>query len=88
MEKLRTLRLHLLRTDLGALDVLRTVGHGLTFQDLIGRTLVYELGEHRVRVLELAAVIETKEQANRDKDRAVLPVLRQTLAMKTRLNGP
>lgn len=34
--------------------------------------------------LELAAVIETKEQANRDKDRAVLPVLKQTLAMKTR----
>lgn len=40
-----------------------------------------------VRVLELAAVIETKEQANRDKDRAVLPVLRQTLAMKAR-SGP
>jgi hypothetical protein len=33
-------------------------------------------------VLELAAVIETKEQANREKDRAVLPVLRQTLALK------
>jgi hypothetical protein len=33
--------------------------------------------------LELAAVIETKQQANRDKDRAVLPVLQQTLALKT-----
>lgn len=85
LEKLRTLRLHLLRTELGALDVLSTVGHGLTYQDLLDRTLIYELGEHRVRVLELAAVIETKQQANRDKDRAVLPVLRQTLEMKNRL---
>jgi hypothetical protein len=34
---------------------------------------------------KLAAVIETKDQANRDKDRAVLPVLRQTLAMKAAL---
>lgn len=39
----------------------------------------------KVHVLELAGVIESKEQANRDKDRAVLPVLRQTLAMKSRL---
>lgn len=33
--------------------------------------------------LELSAVIESKEHANRDKDRAVLPVLRQTLVLKT-----
>jgi hypothetical protein len=83
-EKLATLRLHLLLTELGALDVLGSIGNGLTYQDLLGRTLSYQLGESEVRVLELAAVIETKEQANRDKDRAALPVLRQTLAMKTR----
>ncbi len=84
MEKLATLRIHLLLTDLGALDVLGSIGNGLTYRDLVGRTLAFELGEARVLVLELAAVIETKEQANRDKDRAVLPVLRQTLAMKGR----
>jgi hypothetical protein len=84
-EKLETFRVNLLLTELGALDVLGTIGSGLTYQDLVDRTLSYELGETRVRVLELAAVIETKEQANRDKDRAALPVLRQTLAMKTRL---
>jgi hypothetical protein len=83
-EKLATLRLHLLLTELGALDVLGSIGDGLTYQDLVGRTIAYQLGESQVRVLELAAVIETKEHANRDKDRAVLPVLRQTLAMKTR----
>jgi hypothetical protein len=83
-EKLATLRLHLLLTELGALDVLGSIGNGLAYQDLVDRTISYQLGESQVRVLELAAVIETKEQANRDKDRAALPVLRQTLAMKTR----
>ena len=82
--KLEAFRMHLLRTELGALDVLTTIGAGLTYQDLADRTLSYELGDLEVRVLELAAVIESKEQANRDKDRAVLPVLRQTLAMKMR----
>ena len=82
MAKLETLRLHLLLTDLGALDILGVIGDGLTYQDLLGRTVSYQLGEARIRVLELAAVIETKEYANRDKDRAVLPVLRQTLALK------
>ena len=87
MAKLETMRMHLLATDLGALDVMGAVGAGLTYQDLVGRTVTYELAEARVRVLELGAVIETKEYANREKDRAVLPVLRQTLAMKTRLSG-
>jgi len=76
------MRTHLLRTDLGALDVLCAIGNGLTYRDLGERTVSYELGDSSVRVLELAAVIETKEHANREKDRAVLPVLRQTLAMK------
>ena len=80
--KLQTLRTHLLLTELGALDLLREIGAGRTYQDLAGRTILYELGEDRVRVLELSAVIESKEQANRDKDRAVLPVLRQTLILK------
>jgi hypothetical protein len=82
-DKLATLKRHLLLTELGALDVRGAIGNDLTYQDLESRTVPYELGELRVRVLELAAVIESKEQANRDKDRAVLPVLRQTLAMKT-----
>src|SRR3954468_17437995 len=83
--KLETLRTHLLLTELGALDVLTAIGEGSTYQDLVGRTVLYELGEMRVRVLELAAVIESKKQANRDKDRAALPTLLQALAMKDRL---
>ncbi|HSU83324.1 MAG TPA: hypothetical protein VLR69_12955 [Thermoanaerobaculia bacterium] len=83
--KLETMRTHLLLTELGALDVLSAIGNGFTYQDLVSRTVSYELGEMRVRVLELAAVIESKKQANRDKDRAALPILLQTLAMKDRL---
>lgn len=81
-EKLETLKMHLLLTDLGALDLLGEIGAGLRYQDFAGRTVAYQLGDARVRVLELAAVIETKEHADRAKDRAVLPVLRQTLALK------
>jgi hypothetical protein len=80
--------MHLLATDLGALDVMGAIGAGLTYQDLVGRTVQYQLAEARVLVLELGAVIETKEYANREKDRAILPVLRQTLAMKHRVSGP
>ncbi|MDP9120659.1 MAG: hypothetical protein M3O15_04710 [Acidobacteriota bacterium] len=82
LSRLETMKLHLLLTDFGALDLLASIGAGQTYQDLLSRTEVYELGGLDVRVLDLAAVIETKEYANRDKDRAVLPVLRQTLALK------
>ena len=80
--RLETMTLHLLLTDLGALDLLATIGPGRTYQDLSSRFDVYNLGGLEVRVLDLAAVIEAKEYANRDKDRAALPVLRQTLALK------
>jgi hypothetical protein len=82
LEKLETMRMHLLHTDLGALDVLGAVGNGLTYRDLAGRTVSYDLAGVEVRALELAAVIETKEQANREKDHATLPLLRRTLALK------
>jgi len=43
---------------------------------------VREIADLRIRVLELARVIKTKEQAGRDKDLAMLPVLRRTLEMR------
>ncbi|HEY0783658.1 MAG TPA: hypothetical protein VGE98_14455 [Thermoanaerobaculia bacterium] len=79
LEKLATKRTHLLMTDLGALDALSAIGYGLTYGDLVDRMRPYDLRNLEVRVLDLAAVIESKEHANRDKDRAALPVLRQTL---------
>ncbi len=77
--KLATLRVHQLATDAGPLDVLTTIGHDLTYAKLDGRTRDYEVEGLRVRCLNLDAIIESKEQADREKDRAVLPVLRRTL---------
>ena len=85
VERLRSLRVHLLDTRLGRVDLMRTVGEGLGFEELIGRTLEIEVDASRVRILELEAVIETKEQAGRPKDRAHLPFLRQLLAEIQRL---
>ncbi|HEX6863199.1 MAG TPA: hypothetical protein VF414_10315 [Thermoanaerobaculia bacterium] len=84
--KLTTLRLHQLVTDAGPLDVLTAIGAGMTYADLIGHTREYEVGGLVVRCLNLEAIIESKEQANRDKDRAVLPILRRTLARKAEIS--
>lgn len=80
--KLRTFHLHRLVTDSGPLDILTEIGPGLAWEDLIGRTVIYEVADVSVRVLTLEAVIESKEHANRDKDQAALNVLRRTLQLK------
>lgn len=82
LEHLATLRHSLLRTDLGPLDVLSEIGDSATYDDLLPSTRTREVGDLRIRVLVLERLIETKEQAGRDKDRAMLPVLRRTLEMK------
>lgn len=85
--KLETLHIHRLVTDLGALDVLSHIGNGLTYQDLTGETLTHEVEGISVRVLNLATIIRSKEEANRDKDHAVLPILKRTLLLKQALPG-
>lgn len=82
-EKLATIRIHLLLTDVGGLDLLASIGDDLAYEDLLDRSGEYEVGDMRLRVLDLETVVETKEIADREKDRAVLPILRQTLAAKT-----
>lgn len=59
---------------------LRTVGDNLAYQDLVDRSQVFEVEEFRVSALGLEAIIETKEHADRPKDRYQLPFLRQLLA--------
>ena len=81
LEKLATIRMNLLRTNLGPFDVLSSMT-GASYEDLLDSTKTRQVGELRLRVLELAKVIESKELANRDKDKAVLPVLRETLELK------
>ena len=70
-----------LATDFGPIDVLGSIGHGLRYEDLLSRSTEMEIDEATlVRVLELLAIIEVKEQLNSEKDRASLPILRRTLA--------
>lgn len=61
---------------------METIGKGLTYEDLIEKTSAYEVDALPIRVLDLATIILSKEQANRDKDRATLPILRRTLRLK------
>jgi len=70
---------HLLLTRCGPLDVLGRIGLAHSYQDLIADSTMRPLGEITVCVLGLEALIRTKIEAGRDKDRAVLPILRRTL---------
>lgn len=83
LEKLRTFRLHLLRTTKGEVDLLREIGDGWTYGDLVARSDDVDLGTVKVRVLHLEAVIASKLFANREKDRAVMPVLLETQRLQT-----
>ena len=67
-------------TRCGPLDLLGVVGKGRGFNELASRTISVEVAEGIcLRVLELAALVEIKEELGREKDLAVLPVLRRTL---------
>jgi hypothetical protein len=70
---------HLLLTRCGPLDVLGNIGLGRSYQDLIADSIKLPLGEMTICVLGLEALIRAKIEAGRDKDRAVLPILRRTL---------
>src|ERR1044071_820794 len=72
-------RHHLLMTRCGPLDVLGRIGLGRRYQDLIADSSMRPLGEITVCVLGLEALIRVKAEAGRDKDLAVLPILRRTL---------
>jgi hypothetical protein len=70
---------HLLLTRCGPLDVLGNIGLGRSYQDLIADSIERPLGQITICVLGLEALIRAKIEAGRDKDRAVLPILRRTL---------
>jgi len=59
--------------------VLGRIGLGHGYQDLIADSTMRPLGELTICVLGLEALIRTKIEAGRDKDRAVLAILRRTL---------
>jgi predicted nucleotidyltransferase len=65
--------------------MLGSIGQQLTYEDLIEHTDETQVGEFRVRVLQLETLISMKEELGREKDLAMLPTLRATLAEKRRL---
>jgi hypothetical protein len=75
---------HLLMTRAGPLDVLGEVTWGRVYDDLLGQTVEFEIERGlRIRALSLPALISMKEKTGREKDLAVLPLLRSTLAEQT-----
>ena len=70
----------LLMTTAGPLDLLGSIGNRSRYEDLIGSAVdLLVLSDLTVKVLDLEKLIEIKEQTGRDKDKATLPILRQTL---------
>jgi hypothetical protein len=82
LERLATLRVHLLRTRHGRLDLMREIGAGFGWTEALARSHEVETPAGAVRVLDLDAVIETERAANRAKDRAALPLLIETLRLR------
>ena len=81
-DRLGSHRTNLLETRLGLLDLMQTIGDERTYADLRPHAGIRRVAELEVRVLDLATVIQTKREADREKDRAMLPVLQRTLEMK------
>jgi predicted nucleotidyltransferase len=70
-----------LLTVYGPLDLLGTAGEGLGYEELLPNSPEVELDDSlRIRVLDLGTIISIKEKIGSEKDLAVLPTLRQTLA--------
>jgi predicted nucleotidyltransferase len=63
------------------------ISGGLTFTSLRSRAQVVVVGREKLLVASLADVIRSKAAAGRPKDRAVLPILRDTLAVRKKLEG-
>jgi len=63
------------------------ISGGLTFASIRSRAQLVAVGREKLAVASLADVIRSKEAANRPKDRAVLPILRDTLAVRKKLGA-
>ncbi len=71
---------HLLMTRAGPLDILGALTKGRTYEELLPHTVELSLPpKARLRVLDLPMLITLKEELGRDKDLAMLPILRRTL---------
>lgn len=69
----------LLQTELGKLDVLCEISGARGYDELVDHTVQVADGSLTFRVLDLPMLIRVKSEANRPKDRLVLPILLATL---------
>lgn len=81
---LRTAGHKLLETKFGPLDLLGTVEESTSYEDLLPDVVWFEISGVAVRVVSLERLIAIKEKLTREKDRAVMPVLRATLEEQRR----
>lgn len=72
----------LLMTAYGPLDLLGAIEQGLTYEQLLGDSVNIEVDGESMRVLSLTKYVELKEQSTQPRDRARIPVLRETLKMQ------
>ncbi len=73
----------LLMTRFGPLDLLGTIGKNRGYAELLPDTAELEIsGDLKVRLLNLETLIDLKREAAREKDLAVLAILRRTLEEK------
>lgn len=74
-----------LLTSFGPIDFLGFIGNQLRYPDLLPDTIEKAMGDGiSIRVLNLETIIAVKEQLNTEKDRATLPILRETLRRQQR----
>ncbi len=61
------------------------ISGGLTFSSIRSRARLVPIADEKLRVAALSDVIRSKQAAGRKKDRAVLPILREALAVRNKL---
>jgi predicted nucleotidyltransferase len=71
----------LLTTRLGPLDLLGAIEDGLTYSELVESAITMKVDEFEFLVLPLKLYVDLKARSPLEKDRARLPVLRETLKM-------
>lgn len=64
-------------TNLGPLDVLGAIGADDDFDQLFSHTETVEIGDSKVRLLDLQTLINVKEKTARKKDQYMLEILRE-----------
>ena len=79
--KLGDIKINLLETNLGRIDLLQEIGRAWDYETLLEKCRIVDFEGLSVRILDLETLIEAKMVANRPKDQMALPILRQTLAV-------